>query len=327
MALIGLALMVWMAVEDRAPLLPFCGGVAAVTLLCAGTLAAQHALRPMIEHMLWTGRNYGAVNHMAYGSRVGGYAWLFKAADAGEFFTVILFVLTLSLPAFLPPFGLASVWADRKDRETRFLAVAGIAFVASTYPRMDVPHLTYAVPIFYVLLARWANRIEMRGFAKAGALGISIFAAIFLYYGISLRATEKVLHTRVGTIRASGDDVGLIEQLGQQIAPQESFFCFPYTPITYFLTLGENPTRYSYLQPGMMDDADESAALAELKAHPPQRVFYQDLSGKEILNIWPGTDPARLRLFKIENYLGAHYRVHAAIPYHGGSFAVLEPRD
>ncbi len=326
-ALIGFALIVWMVFEDRVHLVPFVAGVSLVTLACAGVLASQHALRPMIDHMLWSSRNYGAVNHMYYGSRVGGYAWLFQHASGTELFTVVLLVLTLSLPAFLPPLGLACFWPDRGDRQFRLLAAGGFAFVASTYPRMDVPHLVYAVPVFYVLLARGASRLKMQGFAKWGAVAISILAAIFLYYGISLRSSEVVLHTRVGTIRASGDDVGLIQQIGQQVAPHDSFFSFPYSPMGYFLTLGENPTRYSYLQPGMMDDADESAALEELKAHPPHRVFYEDLSAREILVIWPATDPARLKLHKIEDYLATHYRVHAAIPYHGGAFAILEPRD
>jgi len=238
-----------------------------------------------------------------------------------------LFVLTLTLPAILPPLGLACAWPDRKDRETRLLAVAGVAFLASAYPRMDVPHLAYVAPIFYVLLAQGTSRLKIGGFAKAGALSVSLLAAIFLYYGISQRASEVVLHTRVGTIRASGDDVGLIEQITQQIPPHESLFAFPYSPMTYFLTFGENPTRYSYLQPGMMSDADESAALAELIAHPPRRIFYQNVPASEILKIWPPTDPARLRLHKIEDYLATRYQFHSFIPYHGGSFAILMPRD
>ncbi len=93
------------------------------------------------------------------------------------------------------------------------------------------------------------------------------------------------------------------------------------------MTLGENPTRFSYLQPGMMSDADEAAAVAELSAHPPARILYENITPAQILNIWPGTDPARLRLNRIEDYLATHYRVHANIPYNGGAFQVLELRE
>jgi hypothetical protein len=158
-------------------------------------------------------------------------------------------------------------------------------------------------------------------------LSISMLATIFLWYGISARSSQVVLQTRVGTIRASAEDADLIEQLSRQIPQRDSFFVFPYLPIGYFLTLGENPTRYSYLQPGMMSNVDESVALAELNAHPPDRILYENISESQILNIWPGTDPARLRLYRIENYLAARYRVHATISYNGGSFQILEPRN
>ena len=90
------------------------------------------------------------------------------------------------------------------------------------------------------------------------------------------------------------------------------------------MTLGENPTRFSYLQPGMMSDNDEAVVLSELSARPPQRVLYENITPAQILNIWPGTDPARLRLNRVEDYLAAHYRVQASIPYNGGAFQVLE---
>jgi len=326
-AVIGLALIVWMAVEDRARLLPFCSGVAAVTLVCASVLAQQHALGPMIHQMLWTGQNYGNANHMIYGSRFGGYAALFRDTGTGEKLARGFIVLVLTLPAILPPIALACLWPDRMDRMTRLLAVAGIAFIASTYPRMDVPHLTYAVAGFYVLLAWAACRLEPGKWVMAGVLSVSLLATIFLWYGIAARSGQVVLETRVGKIRASGDDVALIRQLSENVPRDDAFFCFPYLPISYFLTLGENPTRYSYLQPGMMNDVDESAALTELSAHPPDRVLYQDIPASQILNIWPGTDRGRLRLRKIEDYLSARYRVHATISYNGGAFQILERRD
>jgi hypothetical protein len=316
-----------MALEDRARLVPFCAGALAVTVACAVVLATQHALGPMIQQMLWTNQNYGTVNQMPYGSRFGGYASLFQDAGIGEKFARGIIVLVISLPAILPPIGLACAWLDRKDRPTRLLAMAGIAFVAATYPRMDVPHLTYAVPIFYVLLAQGACRLKLGGLAKAGVLSISLLAVSFLYYGISLRVNQVVLNTRVGTIRASGDDVGLIEQLDRQIPPGEPFFCFPYLPISYFLTLGENPTRYSYLQPGMMGDADELTVIAELTAHPPYRILYENITEAQILNIWPGTNPAHLKLRRMEDYLTARYRVQSTIYHNGGAFQILERRD
>ena len=97
-AVIGLALSVWIIFDDRARLLPFCAGAIAVILLCAGVLAAQHALVPMVEHILWSGRNYGSANHMIYGSRFGGYAALFLDAGAWEKIGRAFTVPALTLP-------------------------------------------------------------------------------------------------------------------------------------------------------------------------------------------------------------------------------------
>jgi hypothetical protein len=326
-ALIGVALIVWMAIEERTRVVPFCAGALAVTFLCAGFLAAQHALVPMIQQMLWTGRNYGAANHMMYGSRFGGYAALFTDAGTAELFGRGFIVLVLTLPAIVPPLALIFAWPERHDRLTRLLAIAGIAFLASTYPRMDVPHLAYAAPIFYVLLAWRASGLKLRAIANASLVSVSLLATIFLWYGISTRTNQVVLQTRVGKIRASGDDVALIQQVNRFIPQGSQFFCFPYLPISYFLTLAENPTRYSYLQPGMMSDEDEASALEELNRNPPGRILYQDLTEAQILNIWPGTNPARLRLRKIEDYLATRYRVYASVPYNGGVFQILERRE
>ena len=216
-AVIGFALIVWIALEDRPRLLPFCTGVIVVTLLCAGVLAAQHALGPMIQQMFWTGQNYGNANRMMYGSRFGGYAALFADAGLGEKIGRSFIVLVLTLPAILPPLALISIWPQRGDRVTRLLAVAGVAFIASTYPRMDVPHLTYAVPVFYVLLAWAATRLKTGKLVLAGAMSVSLLATVFLWYGISARASQVVLETRVGKIRASGDDVTLIRQMTANI--------------------------------------------------------------------------------------------------------------
>ena len=95
--------------------------------------------------------------------------------------------------------------------------------------------------------------------------------------------------------------------------------------MAHFLTLDHNPTRYSYLQPGMMDDDDESAAIGELKGNPPERVLYFDFPESEILRIWPRTDPTRLRLRRIETYLATNYHRLSSISYGQGSFEILEP--
>ena len=99
---------------------------------------------------------------------------------------------------------------------------------------------------------------------------------------------------------------------------------YPYLPVAYFLTLRKNPTRYSYLKPGMMSDSDEATALAELQAAPPPRVLYYDLSTTLILKLWPHSDPSRLRMLRLEEYLARNYRKTDQVLYRGMPLQVLE---
>jgi hypothetical protein len=59
----------------------------------------------------------------------------------------------------------------------------------------------------------------------------------------------------------------------------------------------------------MMGDEDETAALAELIANPPQWIIYRDLDAEAYLRIWPGSDPAKLRMRRIEEFIRTRYRV------------------
>jgi hypothetical protein len=78
-------------------------------------------------------------------------------------------------------------------------------------------------------------------------------------------------------------------------------------PVAYFLTQGANPTRYSFLQPGMMADADEDQALASLQDAPPSKVYYMDVPASAILHLFPSSDPHWLRMHRIEGWLRENY--------------------
>jgi hypothetical protein len=329
MALVGLALMIQMLIERRRALFPFALGCVLVTSVCAGALQAQHALGAMLDHMLWTSRNYGSVNFMPYASRVGGYAQFWRGLSGMQLASAILVVFGLTIPAILPPAALISILAWRRRWLTgqgavRTLIVAGIALVLATYPRMDVAHLTYSVPVFYVLAAVIAFELHHRWLPVAGILSISLLATVFVWWGVSQHFAQAILSTRVGTVRAPPDDAALINGLEEQIPQGSGFFAFPYLPVSYFITLATNPTRYSYLQPGMMSAEDEGNALNQLIANPPAKILYQDVQESEILRIWPATDPTRLRLRRIESYLLANYHVRREIPYSVGAFQIME---
>ncbi|MGH9558823.1 MAG: hypothetical protein ACRD30_06240, partial [Bryobacteraceae bacterium] len=74
---------------------------------------------------------------------------------------------------------------------------------------------------------------------------------------------------------------------------------------------------------GMMSDRDEATALSELEAHPPQKVLYMNVAEKALLRLWPGSDPRRLHLYKIEAFLKANYQRTGTIEHSSGAFEIL----
>jgi hypothetical protein len=114
--------------------------------------------------------------------------------------------------------------------------------------------------------------------------------------------------TSIGSVHVKPADLDVLAMIQARVKPSDTLFVFPYRPLLYFVTGAHNPTRYSFLQPGMFSDKDEWEALSELRAHPPQWVFYTHVSPESYLRIWPGSDPRRLQMAGIEAFLRENYR-------------------
>jgi hypothetical protein len=324
-ALVGLAILIWLWMENRVNVAAYVTAFAAVSLCCAGVLAAQGALQPMLAQLLWNSSNYSHANYLPYGTLFGrGYSQFFEGATPYETPIRSLVVLGIIVPILLPPIAAFCFPKWRRTTDLRLLFLGGAALVASTYPRMDLPHLTYAAPVFYALLAVIAASISwapLRGTLFAGG---TLLLALFAWSALAQHSHETTLETRVGMVRATPEDAAFVRDLERDVPPGSSFFVFPYLPLASFLTLTTNPTRYSYLQPGMMDSRDEAVTLAELRRCPPDRVLYFDFSEKELLETWPASNPAGLRFHALEAYLASNYRPVATIRASKRRFEILE---
>jgi hypothetical protein len=286
----------------------------------------QGALGPMIAQLLWDRSHYAGANALPYGSLFGaGYGQFFDGASIYELPLRALVVFGFILPILLPPIAALSFPAWRGTPELRLLFFGGAALVASTYPRMDLPHLTYAAPLFCALLAILAASMPWPKLRTGLFIGGNLLAVIFVWSAVAQHSREVSIDTNAGRIRAVEQDAVFVRGLEREIPRSSTLFVFPYLPIANFLTLTRNPTRYSYLQPGMMSDRDEAAVLADLRKNPPARVLYFDFKEKELLATWPATDPARCRFPALEKYLAANYHRVSAIQTSKRTFDVLEP--
>ena len=289
----------------------------------AGTvfLARQGALIPMIDHLFWSASNYSGANRTPYGWVLGGYANLLRAPTISQAIPRWIVVALITLPVTLPFFCLIGwpvrLWRDRTARDAQrlkipFLLICSVALLASTFPRPDLMHLMYVAPLFYVLGASLLTLLLTR---KSKLVAIGLIAAIsgaLLTATIQRRLGEQTLDTRQGRIRGPKSDIEIAAMVTSRVLPGDSLFVFPYCPVFYFLTDTRNPTRYSFLQPGMFTADDEKAAHAALTANPPRWVLYFNVTPEMYLGTWPSSDPARLRMPSIE-------RVCKKAVSHGGN--------
>jgi hypothetical protein len=210
----------------------------------------------------------------------------------------------------------------RLEKPISFLIVCSAALVASTYPRWDIGHLLYVAPISYVLAAALLYRAAPAKVSSA-VVFIAALIAIFAWTPAVSQAGISRMETPAGTIRVAPEDRKLLDTILSRVHPGESLFVFPYFATIYFLTHGVNPTHFSYLQPGLMTDDDEAAALKELQTRPPQWVLYEDVPPEIYLKHWPSSDPKRLRMNSMEQFLSSNYRPVEKLSHRLGNFSLL----
>lgn len=299
---LGACIIVYRAM--RPLFLAYAVGVAVTLTAGVIWIASVGALPAMLDSLLWSASNYSGANRVWYGSVTGGYANLLHGGSVGNTASVIAVLLFLTLPATLP--FMSAIWLWKHPSMTIvMLMVTGFALILSTYPRWDLNHLTWVSTPFYALVAVLIARTS---FKKAVAAIVLIASSACFMVSIEQRIHETTRVTSVGTVHGKSADLDVLATIQARVKPSDTLFVFPYRPLLYFVTGAHNPTRYSFLQPGMFSDQDESEALNELRAHPPRWVFYTHVPPEAYLRIWPGSDPRRLQMAGIEDFLRENYQ-------------------
>ena len=326
--IVAIPLLFWGLRGGFAGALGFLGGGALATGAAAIYLQAHRALVPMIQSMRWTGANYTAPNRVPYGS-----IWL--GAEAAHMdvhgWVYVLSSLYALIPAILPPAAVVG-WAWRLRRsenrgeavETLPLMAAAAALAFSAWPRWTGDALLHTMALSWFLCALWFYRTaspRLRFWAGGVLLLVSASSVAGKLTG-PLHYVPR--ETRVGTLRAPVEEGEFLAGLERWVQPGDSLFSFPYMASLYYFLDARNPTRYSFLQPGMMAPEDERRALAELRAAPPRWVVYENYPPEAVLSIWPGSDPARIPMDAINAYFSDHYRLVETVTGSGKRVIVME---
>jgi len=308
----------WLAIsrERRNNLLPLASGAAGIGIAGVAGLAATGSAGAFLAQMAWLQRNYSATNVFPYGAIIGGYRSLFEGSQGVvELLVRLVLVCCVALPALLPPAAILlqgfAIGRERvkEHREVLWLLLgAVVALAASTFPRADVMHLAFIAALPYALTGcALAVLLPPRASSWLG-LGAMTLAAIFASNLVRGWRDVVPVSSPVGVLRVARDQAPAVARMMLEIRPRDGLFVYPYMPVQYFLTQARNPTRYPYLQPGMMTAAQEAEALAELEAHPPEWLLYLPLSREEFLRVFRNGTNLNWRFPKLEHWMEENYR-------------------
>lgn len=314
-AIVAVVTAAWLAAsrERRGHLLPLLGGITAIGLAGIAALVLTGSLGAFFVQMAWLRRNYSGVNVLPYGSIIGGYHALLEGSHGiPETMVRLVLIACVALPAILPPAaillgGLTLRRGEQRDVRTLLLLAVG-ALVITAFPRADVMHLAFIAALPYALAGgALANLLPARA-ASWLALGWMVLAAIFASNYIRGWRESSPVASPAGILRVARDQAPEIKRLMQEVHRGDSLFVYPYMPVQYFLTQTRNPTRFPYLQPGMMTRLQETEALDELEAKPPEWLLYMPLSREELLRVFPSGAGLDWHFPEIESWMQRNYR-------------------
>jgi 4-amino-4-deoxy-L-arabinose transferase-like glycosyltransferase len=289
-----------------------CGGIVGGSVIL-GVLLAQGVFWALAREMQGLIRNYGALNTVPYGAIIGGYSTLFTEASIIDWAVRGLIVLGVALPAVLPVISVAG-WiavavAGRARNENRmvipYLVLCVAGFAASTYPRPDVMHLAWVVPLAYVMTGALIYHHIPTRLGMPLWWGFAGMAAVFLWYSGSRLVGEQRLLTPVGTVRIGTRDKTEVQSLLDQVHAGAGLFVYPNKALLYFLTQTRNPTGVPFTMPGMGVQVEE--ALKNLQNNPPEWILYLDITMQEFQRVFPALRELDPHCEKLESWIKSHY--------------------
>jgi hypothetical protein len=259
---------------------------------------------------------------------IGGYGRLIEDTAGLERMLRILFVGCLALPAVLPPLGLL-LWMipalrNKLPDELRpvilLLLMTMLTLEVSAFPRADLFHLAFVAAIPYALVgAAFARIMSARGGAIL-AFAIMPLAVLFSLNNALGAWNVQPVPSPVGRLRVATNVAPELSKLLTQVRPGQTLFVYPYMPILYFVTQASNPSRFSFMNPGMMTPEDEAKVLADLTAHPPEWLMNLPLSQEEFERIFPNSNGVSARYPALEAWLAKNYAPVENTPVNIGGY-------
>ncbi|MES2222304.1 MAG: hypothetical protein V4587_15215 [Acidobacteriota bacterium] len=275
------------------------------------------ALRELLYmNFIWPSQHYSKVNVVPYALGLRQYwshwtiqphglPWMVPLA-------IILFVpylLAAVLPALVPLLGLP-LRADNLRPQILLYWLCGWAMWLSEIHRRDIGHLVAASPLLIILCIHFL--VEYRAkIANSVLQFLAVCAGSLAAVNLLLVFSAPSVHTRAGNV-AMFKKAPALEFLDSHLAPGTTMFAYPYSPMYYFLSGTNNPTRYSllvynYNTPSQFLDVIQTLDREKVKYVLWNTKFY---ATADIFNFAPAAKRSSSSLI-LEPYLESHYRVVA----------------
>lgn len=222
-------------------------GPAAVILYLALTGALVNAA----DNLIWfPSHRYAAVQYLPFGS----FATWTDAVTVAVF--PVAFLLT-GAAVGLKPHG--AIWRDPRSRTALALAIVGLL---GAFPRPDIVHLNFTVPLACPLVAVVAPYVSgrLRRPARIAARGLVIGLCILAVAYATKRRMDVVagpletIATPQGTtVRLAGPwttDFGQLMARLDGVPPGDPVFFYPYLPMLPYLTGLPDATAVDVMVPG-----------------------------------------------------------------------------
>ena len=314
--LLLLAFLLWLWIQHRRESIPFTalvwvmGASVSVVVLMLSYFWKQNALASLIyANVIWPFRNYDSVNSVYYASGllktfshwvvVGhGTNWTMGMASV----LVIPFFFIAALPALLPLLAAREIKAMKSEIVLYWLA--GYALWLSELHRKDMTHLVCGSPLLVIVCIFYLQKRQNKRFDLA-LQTLSITSACLAACTLILALFAHSTETRVGQVGVTAYDP-LLAEIDERVPSGGDLFVYPYSPMYYFLSSTNNPTRYSILLNNYNTDTQFEEVTRTLDQHKVRYVLWdKSLEDRIISAQFPS---ARPRHFIMEPYLESHYR-------------------
>jgi hypothetical protein len=310
--LIWLSIQHWRRLTSLSSLVWVTGGCLGVVASMLAYFWSQGALRDLLyANVVWPLHSYGPTFSVPYAFMILDYFRHWIVPMHGVNWTVgmaavlfIPFLFVAALPVILLFLGIRQGVRNIAP-EIVLYWLAGSAFWLSEIHRKDIARLVFGSPLLIILSIYYLQRTSRKSFTL-GLQVLSIASICLAGATLILALVAQPMQTRVGRVHTTAYDPALAA-IEKYVPPGKEIFIYPYSPMDYFLSATNNPTRYStlYFNVQVGSEFVLNEVLRDLERRHVRYVLWDKTLEEKLGDFFPS---AHVKRFVITPYLESHYR-------------------